>query len=175
MAIMEAREALKTMLTKCAALQGWGYTEVQLQDRIHFDALPDPANGVSHTAEEYKAFRPFVIVGVNATNPLTIKRDGVGGGLGTWGLSGSMMIAVDQAVNESSSEQENEEDFQSRIDALISTGNPATPGLVELIDQAGSLAINEIAIEGFFRVLPEEVVSKGDAQRAYIRIDWGVK
>lgn len=177
-AMIQAREALKSMLAKCVALRVWNgvnYTEQQLLDRIHFDVLPDPANGVSHTREEYQAYRPFVLLGINAANPYSIKRDASGSTLGSWAPSGSFMIAIDQAVDSNSSEAESEEVFQSLVDAVISTGDPNNPGLVEQIGLEGSLAITEITVEGIFRMMPEEVVSKGDAQRAYIRVEWGVK
>lgn len=178
MGMISAREALKSMLAKCVALRNWNganYTDLQIRDRIHFDVLPDPANGVSHTREEYQAFRPFVLLGINAANPYSIKRDASGSTMGSWAPSGSFMIAIDQAVNPDAAEQENEESFQSLIDAVISTGDPNNPGLVEQIGLAESLSITEITVEGIFRMMPEEVVSKGDAQRAYIRVEWGVK
>jgi hypothetical protein len=165
------------MLSKCYHLQQWngrGFTESQLYNRIYANCLPDPENGVAHTLEELNAFRPFVLVGINAANPLSLKKDAVGGTLGDFAISGSLIVAIDQLVV-GESESEIDDAFQTLIDNVICSGNPSQPGLIELMNTAGSLAITDIVVDGIFRMQPEEVISKGDAQRAYLRIEWSIK
>ena len=175
--LVDTRNTLRTMLSKCYALQHWGsntFSEAQLLARIYTDCLPDPANGKAHTLAEFNAFRPFLLVGINAANPLSLKKDAVGGTIGDFAISGSLIVAIDQTVS-GNSEQAIDNNFQTLIDSVICSGNPNQPGLLELTNTAGSLAITDIVVDGIFRMQPEEVISKGDAQRAYLRIEWAVK
>jgi hypothetical protein len=176
-ALVESRECLRRMLSRVHALQNWGnrtFTEQQLLARIYVNTLPDPQSGTTHTKSEFEAFRPFVLIGINPAGSLAMRRDAMAGGLGAFQVSGSLVVAIDQEVD-GDSEAEIDANFETFIDSVIQTGNPAQPGLIDLVGTEDSLFIVELHIEGIFRMQPEEIVSKGDAQRAYLRIDWGVR
>src|SRR5574343_441456 len=139
--MINARDCLRRMLSRCYALQNWSgnaFSEAQLLARIYANAIPDPSgNSVEHSLSELNALRPYIIVGQNFSVPMSLKRDAIGGSFGSFSPSGSLMVILDQ------------------------------------VGQADSLSIKNIVVEGIYRIEPEQVMSKGDAQRAYIRVDWG--
>lgn len=174
--MLDAQDCLKRMVSRCVALQSWSgntFTEAQLFERIYTDAIPEPDNGSTHTLAELQALRPFVVLGIAASSPVRIVRDAMGGG-GSFQVSGSLSLLIEQAT-EGTTESEIDRNFNQKIESFLFTNSSASPGLLDQLDKADSLAIQEIHCEGFFRVIPEEEISKGEAQRAYFRIDWGVK
>jgi hypothetical protein len=140
--------------------------------RVYLDAIPEPANGPTHTLEELETLRPFVLIGINSQNPIRILRDAMGGGA-SFTAKGSLMLMIEQDTV-GDTEAEIDRNFTELIEAFLHTGNVSQPGLMDQLDAADSLAIQEIVCDGIYRVQPEEEISKGSAQRAYFRIDWGV-
>lgn len=172
--ILDAQDCLVRMLSRCHALQNWGsatYTESQLLERIYVEAIPEPANGSTHTKAELEDLRPYVLVGADTDRAISIKRDGMGGG-SSFNPSGSLLVMIEQQVIDGT-EAEIDRDLYTLLDGMLYTGNAAEPGLLDQLDQADSINIMKIDCQGIFRIMPEEVVSKGDAQRAYLRIEWG--
>lgn len=175
--LLDPQDCLRRMVSRCFALQTWqgnNFTEAQLLSRVYLDVLPDPADGSpTHTREELEAFRPYVIVGINGDSPVRIMRDAMGGGC-AFTAKGSLIVILEQdAIG--NSESEIDRNFITTVESFLQTGNSVQPGLIDQLDRADSLAIQEITCEGIFRVVADEEVSKGVAQRAYFRIDWGVQ
>lgn len=174
--ILDTQDCLRRMISRCTALQSWSgntFTEAQLLARVYLDAIPDPAVGTLHTLEELESLRPFVLVGVNSQSPIRVQRDAMGGG-SSFTPSGSLMVMIEQETS-GATEAEIDRNFTTKLEAFLYSGNPSQPGLIDQLDSADSIAIQEITGEGIYRVQPEEEVSKGSAQRAYFRIDWGTK
>jgi hypothetical protein len=172
--LLDTQDCLRRMISRCVALQSWSgntFTEAQLLDRVYLDAIPEPAVGSVHTLEELQALRPFVLVGINSESPIRIQRDAMGGG-SSFTPSGSLVMMIEQAT-EGDTEAEIDRNFATKLESFLFSGNPSQPGLIDQLDAADSIAIQEIHGEGIFRVQPEDEVSKGSAQRAYFRIDWG--
>lgn len=173
--ILDPQNGLRRMVSRCFALQTWQgniFSESQLLSRIYLNSIPDPQNGSSHTLAELVALRPFVIVGVSGDAPCRLMRDAMGGG-GTFTAKGSLMVMLEQdAIGDS--EAEIDFNFMTTLEGFLQTGNGSQPGLIDLLDQSDSLAIQSIECEGVYRAQPDEEISKGVAQRAYFRVDWGV-
>lgn len=174
--ILDTQDCLRRMISRCTALQSWSsktFTEAQLLARVYLDAIPGPANESVHTLAELEALRPFVLVGVNSQSPIRIQRDAMGGG-SSFSPSGSLMVMIEQKTV-GLTEAAIDRNFALKLEAFLHSGNPSLPGLIDQLDSADSIAIQEIHGEGIYRVQPEEEVSKGSAQRAYFRIDWGTR
>lgn len=175
-ALIKSQECLRRMLSRVHALQNWGdntFTESQLLARIYEDAIPDPADGSIHTLEYINSIRPFVVVGVDASNPITYKRDSMGGGGGVFAPEGSLLFFIEQNAN-GNSESEIDREFSALIDSMLFTGDSEEPGLLDLTGRDDSLWIKQAECTGVYRVAPEEIVSRGDAVRAYFSVRWGV-
>lgn len=170
-------DCLARMISRCHALQNWDgntFSESQLLARIHIEALPEPANGSVFALAELNQLRPFVLVAVNSSSPVTLKRDATAGGGLAFNLGGSFMVMVEQeAIGDT--EAERDRNFVETIEKFIMSNNESQPGLIELTNLADSLAINNLELEIIVRVQPEEEASKGLGQRAYLRIDWGTR
>jgi hypothetical protein len=174
--LLDPQDCLRRMVSRCFALQTWQgntFTESQLLDRVYLDTIPDPANGNTHTIEELNAIRRFALVGFIGDTPIRILRDAMGGG-SSFTAKGSLLIMLEQnAIGDN--ESEIDRNFIDTIESFLHSGDPAQPGLIDQLDRADSLAIQEITCEGIYRVQPEDEISKGIAQRAYFRVEWGVQ
>ena len=151
--VLDTQDCLRRMISRCVALQSWSgntFTEAQLLARVYLDAIPGPANGSVHTLDELEALRPFVLVGVNSQSPIRIQRDATGGG-SSFTPSGSLMVMIEQDT-EGATEAEIDRNFASKLESFLYTGNPSLPGLIDLLDAADSIAIQEIHSEGIYQV-----------------------
>lgn len=174
--LLDSQDCLRRMVSRCVALQSWGgntFTEAQLLARVYLDAIPGPATGTMHTLAELEYLRPFVLIGIDGQLPIKIQRDAMGGGV-SFLPSGSLMLMLEQETV-GNTEAEIDRNFTSKIEQFLFSNDPVNPGLLDQLDQADSIAIQEVNCEGIYRVQPEEEVSKGSAQRAYFRIEWGVQ
>jgi len=162
------------MLSKCYALQHWQgatYTEAELLDRIYLDALPDPDDGSSRTKEESEALRPFIVLGADVGSPLTIRK--VAGGGGNWFDSSGMINCYIEQAAVGDTESEIDRSFQETMEQTLKSGNPSQPGLLEQVDQSGSLNISSITVMGPYRIDHEEVEAMGDCQMFRLQVRWG--
>src|SRR5574343_372413 len=117
--MINARDCLRRMLSRCYALQNWSgnaFSEAQLLARIYANAIPDPAgNSVEHSLSELNALRPYIIVGQNFSVPMSLKRDAIGGSFGSFSPSGSLMVILEQ-IAVGASESEIDTNFETLID-----------------------------------------------------------
>ncbi len=174
--LLDPQDCLRRMVSRCVALQTWQgntFSQSQLLARVYLDTIPEPANGSVHTLEELKTLRPFALIGVSGDSPIELLRDAMGGGC-SFTAKGSLMIMLEQDAIDGTESQIDRE-FLTTIESFLQTGSTVQPGLIDQLDQADSIAIQRITCEGIFRVQPEEEVSKGIAQRAYFRVEWGTQ
>lgn len=87
---------------------------------------------------------------------------------------GSLVIAFERAVPASIAKDPAEVDrtFQNVISQICHTGDPASPGLMDLAHDPRYLQIIRLRLRGIARTAVEEIDSLGDGQRAWLTIHW---
>jgi len=170
-----AKQRLRDTLANCYYFRNWTGELLDASEaikRIYLDALPTLPNNQTYSREAMFALRPFAII---YTTGLKIVADSEPGG---WHSEGSLTIEFEQNVPDSIRNDPPEIDrlFDNRIGAIVFTGQPAMPGLMDLakVKQQGFTDITELYKDGPWRTPEEEIHAKGDASIYFLHITWGV-
>jgi hypothetical protein len=169
-------ETAKTTLGKCRAWQTWtgvGGTEAAALARIYLDALPKPAsNAETHTLAELQSYRPYIILTDGTDGGFTMLKHAVGGGFSQKGMI-MAEINADVPTNIANDLAAVRRAFRISLGNLLRSDDIANPGLAELAETPGCLAINRVEVIGPARTSEEDISELGDAQRAWLEIHWG--
>lgn len=172
-------ELLATQLATCAAFRNWtgaAWTVEQARERIYHNALPPPAVGDAHTLAEWQRYRPHALIWTADDLGLTLHRDTAGPGCCVES-QGRLVIAFEQAVPAAIKADAAEVDrrFQNFIGRVMHTGDPASPGLMDLAGDLAHLPISTLTLRGIARTAPEDLTEIGDAQRAWLDVSWSTR
>jgi hypothetical protein len=170
-------ETLRNTLAKCYFWQNWpgvDGTEEDALARIYIDALPIPAGeAVNHSREELEGYRPYIL----------LRDSDVGGGFsmvkiasgGGFTQHGVITVEINQNEDIEISPDHAEVRKRIRVNAgkLVRSGNINQPGLAELAETPGNLALHRVDFAGSARTEEEETAKLGDAQRMWLDVHWG--
>lgn len=169
------KDLLRTSLANCTAFREWDgaeYTVDEAKARIYFDALPPPA-GAEYTVAELVALRPYAIVSLDE-HGIEYEHDA---SPSNYKVRGRLVVCLERAFPDVSAEADPiaaaDRQFENMVGSLIRSGNPASPGLLDLSGTAGYLFIRRLALHGPYRVEAKDVRQLGDYQRCFLFIDWG--
>lgn len=173
-----AKSILRTMISKCAALQSWdGFTfsESELFDRVYLDALPAPPDfKPEYTREQIEAFRPFVLVYMPPVAGFSMTANSAGSVCGA-SAAGSFIVELHRNVkpDEALDPGAVDRSFENTIGRLCSTNDMAAPGLWQLSRYSTYLELRAVELLEVYRAHPDDVPSKGDFQIATLLVQWG--
>lgn len=154
------------LATTLAAATAWA----DLSGTIHPNQLPPPTNGISHTGADLAALRPFALIWTT-DDGYRAKRTTSGGGICNE-FSGSLIIRLERNTPTGQTPAEVERDWENILGRIINSGDLAEPGLLELAGDPRYLPIDEITLLEHSRTAPEHVKDIGDAQRAFLLVEY---
>jgi hypothetical protein len=170
------KDLLRTSLANCTAFREWDgadYTVDEAKSRIYFDALP-PASGAEYTVAELDDLRPYAIVSLDE-NGIEYEYEAAPN---SYKMRGRLVVCLERKFPDVSGETNPNEaadrQFENMVGPLIRTGNPSSPGLLDLSGTAGYLFVRRVALHGPYRVEAKDVRQLGDYQRCFLFIEWGM-
>ena len=154
---------LETMLGAVATWDTFGAT-------LYHHHLPNPTDGVSHTAAELAALRPFVLVWTADRNGIAWHRETAGPGIPTVS-DGELIIRIERNTPDDMTPAEAARDWENVIGQLCK-GTAIAPGLIDLAADPRYLPLTSLTLVEHSRTVPEKVTDIGDAQRAFLLAEW---
>lgn len=169
--ISNARQLLADSLANCTAFRSWSgptWTVAEAGQHVFQQALPEEGDDFLQLADR----RPFAVISrpphanrfTRAASPINFVS------------SGSFVVELHWSPPALDAEDpgRNVRTFENFLGSLIRTGDSSAPGLLDQAATAGRLNINEITVDGPYRVPVEELPLVGDCYLAYLFIEWGV-
>lgn len=178
--ISSAKSLLRTMLSKCAALQaidGASFSEAELLERIYLDALPAPPDfRPEYSREEMEQLRPFVLLYMPGMTGFGMQAVSAGSVTGA-ASHGSFIVELHRSVPEAETKDPGAIDrsLENILGRLLSTNDMNSPGLWQLSRYGTFLELTNTELLEVFRTHPDEVPSKGDFQIATLLVQWGTQ
>ena len=139
---------------------------------IHYNHLPPPANGVSHTLTELIALRPFALIWT-ADQGYRIERD-TPAGSDSYGVSGNLMLEIQRNTPNGENRAEADRSFENLWGRIIATGNVSQPGLMELAGSGSHLPIAAIQHLASESTDPQKMDAIGEAQRVFLHVHYAL-
>lgn len=176
--IATAKSLLRTMLSKCVALQtidGNSFSEAETFERIYLDALPSPPdNRPEYSREEFEALRPFVLLYMPALTGFGMQANAAGS-ITAAVAHGSFIVELHRAVpeHEQTDAAAADRSLENILGRLITTGDMANPGLWQLSRASTYLELVNTELLEVYRTHPDDIPSKGDYQIATLLVQWG--
>lgn len=178
--IARVKELFRDTIATTTAFRTWegnSWSVEQAKARIYYDALPPPAqNQPNHSLAELRSYRPFCLVSKPPDIGLTMAHV-ANGGSNRFVPHGTLIACFERDVPPGYEHDPGEVDRQmeNMIGLLLSSGDSASPGLIELAGKPNYLNITHIAEAGPFRAGLDEVPGYGDYQRHFVQVEWGVR
>jgi hypothetical protein len=169
-AIAIARDLLRTMLANTTAFRTWDgatYSEAQALARIYQGSMPLATDCLS-----FGATLPFAVITKPSAGTrwrsLSTPRGHRAGG--------ELIVQFFRAApaEDASDPGKRERSFENFIGNLIQSGNVSTPGLAELANTSGYLALRDLHEDGPYPVSPEDFPGLGDVQLYLLGVNWGM-
>ncbi|QDT07998.1 hypothetical protein K227x_64280 [Rubripirellula lacrimiformis] len=139
---------------------------------VHHNALPEKPGGEPHTLAELVAQRPFAKIWTT-DDGIEWTRDTTRGGACTSSM-GELIIHLERNTPEGLAANEADRDFENLIGRLCK-GNADNPGLMDLAGDARYLPITRLLLLDHSRTDRSKRESIGDAQRAFLLVQWSTK
>ncbi|MGB7325854.1 MAG: hypothetical protein WBD31_13350, partial [Rubripirellula sp.] len=136
---------------------------------IHHNALPEKADGEPHTLDELVAQRPFARIWTT-DDGIQWKRDTARGGACVSAV-GELIIHIERNTPTGLESNEADRDFENLI-GQICNGTAENPGLMNLAGDARYLPITRLSLLDHSRTDRSKRKSIGDAQRAFLLVQW---
>lgn len=159
--ISHAADRLRLTLEACAAF-------AELSATVHMGQLPPPASGTEHPLDELVALRPFALLWTTDTGYKTT-RDTTGA---VGRAEGELIIRLERNTPAGETPAEAERSWENLLGRIIQSGDNANPGLVELASDVRYLPIDSVAMIEHSRTDPAHLKAIGDAQRAFLLVNW---
>lgn len=173
-----SKSLLRTMISKCSALQSWDgftFTEAELLERVYLDALPAPPDfKPEYTREQMEALRPFVLVYMPPIGGFGMNANSAGSVCGASAF-GSFIVELHRNVkpDEAADPGAVDRSFENTIGQFVSTNAMNMPGLWQLSRYQTYLELRAVELLEVYRAHPDDVPSKGDFQIATLLVQWG--
>ena len=169
--ISNARQLLADSLANCTAFRGWSgptWSVVEAGEHVYQSALPEEGDDFLQLADR----RPFAVI----SRPANANRFIRAAQPSNFAASGTFVVELHWSppALDAQDAGRNVRTFENFLGALVRTGDPSAPGLLDQAATAGRLNINELTIDGPYRVPAEDLPIVGDCYLAYLFIEWGV-
>lgn len=167
--VSTSQEQLRVVLSECANVRTFlgAADATEALTRIYHDALPPPDHAGEHTLEELQRLRPYVLIWTDEQDGFSATRESEGS-IGYLTFRGCFMVCLERDVPSDVQDDPAAVDMQFR--------NYVGKILQDLAARSGvngGVDIRKLHIRGPARTEPDEVAELGDAQRYWIRIEWG--
>ena len=169
-------ETARATLGKCHGWQTWpgvGGNEAAALARIYYDALPVPANNAdAHTLAELQTYRPYILLSEATEGGFSMVKHATAFG---WSQRGVIIaeLTADVPSNIATNLSQVRTSFRTSLGKVLRTDNISQPGLAELSETPGMLAIHQVNVIGPARTDVEDISEMGDAMRVWIELHWG--
>ena len=145
----------------------------QALNRVHFGALPPPANGSDeYTIAELSYLRPFVVVFVSPTDTIRYSRTASGN---RYDANGTVIAWFERDVPDGMNYAEAERSWNNTIGKILKQTTETDPfdGVLDQADVADRITVNRCTVRELYRAPEEDISSNGDYQRAVVEFEWG--
>ena len=141
-AITTKEDVLAASLSRCAEFITWTgeINATAALTHVHFDALPDPADGNVYTDAELDALRPYVILFTDRAGGLIKSHVSTSGSGFDFADSGALLLHFVQEAADGQSIAEQERLFKNSVGKIINQ-------LCVLAGTGGESAFGEIALD----------------------------
>ena len=169
--ISTPRELLANTLANCTAFRGWSgptWSVAEAATHVYQQSLPEEGDDWLNMA----AARPFAVIArlnhANRLQRVACPRGFI--------ATGALIVELHWSPPSLDRDDpgKNVRAFENFLGALIMTGDVNSPGICELSGTYGYLNVNEITVDGPYRVSPEDLSVTGDCYLAYLIIEFGV-
>lgn len=168
-AITTVEAMLGGTLSNCAAFQTFvgAADAAEALLRIHYAALPAPADGQQYTAAELAALRPFALIWTSEREGFERRRIAVGTDGFEFGESGRLQLELVRTVPTLGADEPAlvEREFLNAIGQIIDN-------LCTLAGQGGYLAIERLSLDEAWRTHPDLANEIGDETGARLAAQW---
>jgi hypothetical protein len=166
--IAKVMDAARDMVANTTAFRTWdgaSWTVEQAKVRIYLQTLP-----LVESVQDLAALRPFLCIW-QPLHAVTWRQQAAPN---SFRPRGTMVLEFHRSppTLTASDPGASERSFANFLGKLVRSGDAAAPGLCELSGLAGYLSLESIRTDGIFRAEAEDVATVGDADLAYIELEW---
>lgn len=169
--ISNARQLLADSLANCTAFRAWSgptWSVSEASEHVYQQALPEEGEDFLRLDTR----RPFAVI----SRPMNANRFARVACPHGFVSSGTLVVELHWTPPHLDADDPGRDvrTFENFLGALISTGDTNAPGLLDLSGTYGYLNINELTVDGPYRVPADDLAVVGDCYLAYLFIEWGV-
>lgn len=172
--LLDPLQRIASTLSRCVHVARWfgfdGATPEQIADRIYLDGIgSDVAGSETMSAEQQQSLRPYIVIYPSSEAGYHFSRNAAPN---CFAAKGTAIVVLSKGFDSALSPSEFFRQCAEQIELIVSCDDPDEPGLLEMAQFAGNIAIDELSVYFEGRTPEESKLDYGDAYDVVLVLEY---